>query len=56
VLRIHKVTVGMQTPQYIQILSGAVPGEIAILGRQSEYSDGQRVSPRINETIATPRQ
>jgi multidrug efflux pump subunit AcrA (membrane-fusion protein) len=55
-LRIHKVTVGLQTPQYIQILSGAQAGEIAILGRQSEYSDGQQVRPRIDETITTPRQ
>lgn len=56
VLRIRKVTVGLQTPQYIQILSGAQSGEVAVLGRQSEYSDGQQVRPRINETITTPRQ
>jgi RND family efflux transporter MFP subunit len=43
VIHVRKVTTGIQSPQYIQILSGIAPGTIVITGEHSGYYDGQRV-------------
>jgi RND family efflux transporter MFP subunit len=47
VVRVRKVVTGIQSPQYIQILSGANPGDVAITGSHSGLYDGQKVQPRL---------
>jgi RND family efflux transporter MFP subunit len=47
VVRVRKVVTGIQSPQYIQILSGANPGDVAITGSHSGLHDGQKVQPRL---------
>jgi RND family efflux transporter MFP subunit len=46
-VRVRKVTTGIQSPQYIQILSGANPGDVVITGNHSGLYDGQKVQARI---------
>ena len=55
VVRIHKVQTGIQSPQFVQILSGVEVGEIVITGRHSELHEGQKVQPRLmNPEAAGP--
>ena len=46
-VRVHKVLTGIQSPQYVQILSGATDGDVVITGTHSGLHDGERVVPRI---------
>jgi RND family efflux transporter MFP subunit len=46
-VRVRKATTGIQSPQYIQILSGANPGDVVITGNHSGLYDGQKVQARI---------
>jgi RND family efflux transporter MFP subunit len=46
VVRIHKVQTGIQSPQFVQILSGVEVGDIVITGRHSDLHEGQKVRPR----------
>src|SRR3984885_10283406 len=47
VVRVRKVVTGIQSPQYIQILSGASSGEVVVTGSHSGLHDGQKVRPRL---------
>src|ERR1700678_156563 len=47
IVRVHKVVTGIQSPQYIQILSGATAGDVVITGSHSGLHDGQKVQPRL---------
>lgn len=52
VIRIHKVRSGIQSPQFVQILSGAKVGDLVITGRHSDLHEGQKVQPRLTNTEA----
>jgi RND family efflux transporter MFP subunit len=52
VVRIHKVQTGIQSPQFVQILSGAEVGDIVITGRHSDLHEGQKVQPRLTNPEA----
>jgi RND family efflux transporter MFP subunit len=52
-VRTQKVHTGIQSPQYIQILSGANPGDIVITGNHSELHDGEKVQPRLPAAATT---
>jgi multidrug efflux pump subunit AcrA (membrane-fusion protein) len=52
VVRIRKLRTGIQSPQYVQILSGAEVGDVVITGRHSDLHDGQKVSPRLVDSDA----
>lgn len=52
VVRIHKVQTGIQSPQFVQILSGVEVGDIVITGRHSDLHDGQKVQPRLTNSEA----
>jgi RND family efflux transporter MFP subunit len=52
VVRTRKVRTGLQTPQYVQILSGVDAGDIVITGRRSDLHDGQKVEPRLEAPIS----
>jgi hypothetical protein len=47
VVHVRKVLTGIQSPQYIQILSGASAGDVVITGSHSGLHDGQKVQPRL---------
>jgi len=47
VVRVRKVATGIQSPQYIEILSGANSGDVVITGNHSGLHDGQKVQARI---------
>src|ERR1700733_15192673 len=47
VVHVRKVLTGIQSPQYIQILSGATAGDVVITGSHSGLHDGQKVQPRL---------
>jgi RND family efflux transporter MFP subunit len=42
-VHIRAVSTGIQTPQFIQVMSGIQPGETVILGSHSGLQDGERV-------------
>ncbi len=47
-VRVRKVVTGIQSPQYIQILSGATAGDVVITGTHSGSSRwGKKFEPRI---------
>lgn len=50
VIHVRQVKTGLQSPQYVQILSGVQAGEIVIVGRHSDYHDGERVAPDLQDT------
>jgi RND family efflux transporter MFP subunit len=52
VVRIHKVQTGIQSPQFVQILSGVGVGDIVITGRHSDLHEGQKVQPRLTSPEA----
>jgi RND family efflux transporter MFP subunit len=52
VVRVRKVRTGLQSTQYIQILSGVDAGETVITGRQSDIHDGEKVQPRVTTSDA----
>ncbi len=54
VIHIRKVTTGLQSPQYVQITSGVEPGATVIIGRHSDYHEGQRVKARFDEPGSAP--
>jgi RND family efflux transporter MFP subunit len=51
-VQIRKVTTGIQSPAYVQVLSGVQPGDAVIVGRHSDYRQGQQVKLRFED--ATP--
>jgi RND family efflux transporter MFP subunit len=44
-VHIRKVTIGLQGSQLVQIKAGLADGERVIVGAQSKYSNGEKVSP-----------
>jgi RND family efflux transporter MFP subunit len=50
VVQTRKVRTGLQSPQYVQILSGVQAGDVVITGRRADLHDGQKVQP----LLATP--
>ena len=50
-LHSRKIRTGLQTPQYIQILSGVHEGEVVVTGRLSDLRDGESVKPRFEDPM-----
>ena len=46
-VHIRNVTTGIQSPQWIQIVSGIQPGETVLLGSHSGLQEGERVQPHF---------
>jgi RND family efflux transporter MFP subunit len=46
-VHIRTVITGIQSPQFIQVMSGIQPGEIVILGSHSGLQDDERVQPHF---------
>lgn len=47
VVHIRSVTIGLQTPQYVQVLSGLKAGDAVVVGNHSGLQDGETVRPRF---------
>jgi RND family efflux transporter MFP subunit len=47
IVHVRPVTTGIQSPEFVQVLSGIQPGEAVILGSHSGLQDGQRVQPHF---------
>ena len=47
VVRTRAVRTGLQSPQYVQILSGINVGEVVVTSRRSDLHDGQKVQPLL---------
>jgi RND family efflux transporter MFP subunit len=52
IIHVRLVKTGLQSPQYVQILSGVEAGEIVIVGRHSDYHDGEKVEPNLQDATA----
>jgi RND family efflux transporter MFP subunit len=52
VVRTRRVRTGIQSPQYVQILSGVNVGDIVITGRHSDLHDGEKVRPLLANSDA----
>jgi multidrug efflux pump subunit AcrA (membrane-fusion protein) len=46
-VHIRNVSTGIQSPQFVQVISGIQPGETVILGSHSGLQDGARVQPHF---------
>jgi membrane fusion protein (multidrug efflux system) len=53
-VQIRKVVTGIQSPAYVQIFSGVQPGDAVIVGRHSDYRQGQQVTPRFEDATTAP--
>ena len=54
-IRTRNVRTGLQSPHYVQILSGVAPGDIVITGRHSDLHEGQKVQPLLAPSdVAVP--
>jgi len=47
IVHIRNVSTGIQSPQFVQVISGIQPGETVILGSHSGLQDGARVQPHF---------
>ena len=54
VLHLQPVTVGLQTPSRVEILSGVHAGDQVVVGRHSGLSDGQKVDARTATYETSP--
>lgn len=52
-VRIRAVKTGLQSPRYVQILSGIEPGDTVIIGSHAGYSEGEQVRPHFENSAAT---
>jgi RND family efflux transporter MFP subunit len=50
----RNVHTGIQSPQYVQILSGVNAGDVVITGRRSDLHDGLKVEPLLPTSDAVP--
>jgi len=48
-IHIRPVKTGLQSPQYVQILAGVHAGDTVIVGRHSDYHDGEKVQPDFQD-------
>jgi RND family efflux transporter MFP subunit len=51
ILHSRKIHTGLQTPQFIQVLSGLGEGEVVVTGRFSDLRDGESVKPRFEDSL-----
>lgn len=47
VVHVRTIATGIQSPQFVQVMSGIQPGETVILGSHSGLQDGSRVQPHF---------
>jgi RND family efflux transporter MFP subunit len=47
IVHLRNVRIGIQSPQFVQTLSGLEPGDAVILGSHSGLQDGERVQPHV---------
>jgi RND family efflux transporter MFP subunit len=47
IVHLRSVRIGIQSPQFVQTLSGLDPGDAVILGSHSGLQDGERVQPHV---------
>jgi RND family efflux transporter MFP subunit len=47
IVQTRRVHTGIQSPQYVQILSGVNAGDVVITSRRSDLHDGQKVQPLL---------
>jgi RND family efflux transporter MFP subunit len=47
VVHVRTVNTGIQSPQFVQVMSGIQPGETVIVGSHSGLQDGERVQPHF---------
>ena len=47
IVHVRNVRIGIQSPQFVQTLSGIQPGEAVSLGNHSALQDGERVKPHL---------
>jgi RND family efflux transporter MFP subunit len=49
-IHIRKITTGLQSPQYVQVASGVEAGDVVVIGRHSDYHEGQKVTTRFDDS------
>jgi RND family efflux transporter MFP subunit len=47
IVHVRTVSTGIQSPQFVQVMSGIQPGETVLLGNHSGLQDGERVQPHF---------
>lgn len=52
VIHVRQVKTGLQSPQFVQVLSGLQAGDIVIVGRHSDYHEGKKVDPDLQGASA----
>jgi len=53
ILERRAVQLGVETPEWVQVVSGLESNDLVVMGNASELEPGMKVSPRIAETAPT---
>lgn len=48
----RRVTLGLETPTRFEVLDGLKEGELVIIGSQSQFNVGEKVQPKLMESLA----
>jgi hypothetical protein len=48
----RQVSLGLETPTKCEVLSGLNEGELVLTGSRSQFRPGQKVVPKLNDSLA----
>jgi RND family efflux transporter MFP subunit len=52
-LEVRPVTVGLESPNQVEIRSGLAPGDLVVIGSRAQLKAGRTVTPRVTDLQAT---
>ena len=52
-LELRPVTVGLESPNQVEVRSGLAPGDLAVIGSRAQLKAGRTVTPRVADLPAT---
>jgi RND family efflux transporter MFP subunit len=52
-LELRAVTVGLESPNQVEVRSGLAPGDLAVIGSRAQLKAGRTVTPRVTDLQAT---
>jgi multidrug efflux pump subunit AcrA (membrane-fusion protein) len=51
-LEVRKVTLGLETANFVEILSGLKDGDLVVIGSRASLQPGQEVIPKVTSMVA----
>lgn len=51
-IEVRKVTLGLETPDKYEVVSGLNEGDLAVIGNQAQIRSGEKVQPKLIQTLS----